>query len=93
MAPSGRAQTVLNTNYNRPTYGYIYIYKYIYVNRSYVFFFLKLNNFFFESIRFLDDATEQMHNGNKKNNNNNNNYDNNDNTYKYSMDITIYYSI
>lgn len=44
MAPNGRVSTVLNTNYNRPTYGYIqyiYIYIYIYVNRirSYVFFF------------------------------------------------------
>lgn len=29
MAPNGRVSTVLNTNYNRPTYGYIqniYIY-------------------------------------------------------------------
>lgn len=45
MAPNGRVSTVLNTNYNRPTYGYIqniYIYIYTYVNRirSYVFFFL-----------------------------------------------------
>lgn len=32
MAPNGRVSTVLNTNYNRPTYGYIqYIYISIYM--------------------------------------------------------------